>query len=128
MVLIDANYIIRLFTKTPDNHYKQAKELFEAIAKREIKAIISEGIILECIYVLNKFYDYSREETADILIKLLSMQNIINDEKVVLIEALGLFKQHNIDYIDCLLCAKAKLMNLEVKSFDKDINKCLKVP
>ncbi|QCT93785.1 type II toxin-antitoxin system VapC family toxin [Caminibacter mediatlanticus TB-2] len=126
MGLIDANYIIRLFTKTPDNQYQEAKELFEKIAKREIKAHISEGIVMECFFVLHKLYEYSKEDTADILIKIMSMKNIINDEKEIIITALELLKQHNIDFIDCLLCAKSKILSLEVKSFDKDIKKCLK--
>ncbi|GAB6044815.1 hypothetical protein JCM11957_04130 [Caminibacter profundus] len=126
MILIDANYIIRLFTKTPDKQYQEAKELFEKIAKREIKAYISEGIIMECFFVLHKFYDYSKEETANILIKIMSMKNIINDEKEIIITALELLKKYNIDFIDCLLCARANILTLEVKSFDKDIKKCLK--
>ncbi len=126
MVLIDANYIIRLFSKTPDNQYQEAKKLFEKIAKREIKAHISEGIVMECFFVLHKFYEYSKEDTADILIKIMSMKNIINDEKDIIITALELLKKHNIDFIDCLLCAKSKILSLEVKSFDKDIEKCLK--
>ena len=126
MVLIDANYIIRLFIKTPNNQYQEAKNLFEKIAKREIKAHISEGIVMECFFVLHKFYKYSKEEAAEILITILSMKNIINDEKEILITALELLKKHNIDFIDCLLCAKSKILSLEVKSFDKDIKKCLK--
>ena len=33
---------------------KKAKELFYRVAKREVKVIISEGIIMECLEVLIK--------------------------------------------------------------------------
>ena len=40
-------------------------------------------------------------------------------------EFLNILKNKNIDFIDALLCAKSKLLGYEVKSFDKDLKKCL---
>ena len=33
MVLVDANYIIRFFSKEPDEHYQKSKEFFEDYKK-----------------------------------------------------------------------------------------------
>ena len=48
MVLVDANYIVRLFSKQPDHHYQEAKDFFEKVARREVEVIISEGVVMEC--------------------------------------------------------------------------------
>ena len=126
MVLVDANYIIRYFSKEPDEHYQKSKKFFEDLAKGKVKAIISEGILMECFFVLNKFYNYSRDEVIEMLITIMSFKNVVNEDKSILLKALNILKVKNIDFIDALLCAKSKLLGYEVRSFDKDIKKCLK--
>ena len=71
MVLVDADYIIRFFSKEPDEHYQESKKLFEDLAKGKVRVIISEGVLMECFFVLNKFYKYPRDEVIDMLIPIL---------------------------------------------------------
>ena len=125
MVLVDANYIIRFFSKEPDEHYQKSKEFFEDLARGKVKVIISEGVLMECFFVLNKFYKYSRDEVVEMLITIMSFKNVVNEDKHIILTALSILKDKNIDFIDALLCAKSKLLGYEVKSFDKDLKKCL---
>ena len=60
-----------------------------------------------------------------LLMSILELQNVVNEDKLILIYTLNLLKKHNIDFIDALLCAKANFYGYEVRSFDKDIKKCL---
>jgi len=126
MVLIDTNYIIRFLTMEPMEHYEKAKELFYRVAKREVKVIISEGIIMECYFVLLKFYKWDKERIIDKLEKILKMKNVFCNEKYIILQVLDILKAKNIDFIDALLCAKSKILGYEVRSFDKDIERCLK--
>ena len=125
MVLVDANYIIRFFSKEPDEHYQKSKEFFEDLARGKVKVIISEGVLMECFFVLNKFYKYSRDEVVEMLITIMNFKNVVNEDKHIILNALNILKDKNIDFIDALLCAKSKLLGYEVKSFDKDLKKCL---
>jgi predicted nucleic-acid-binding protein len=125
MVLIDSNYILRFFTLTPKEHFEISKKLFEEIAKGEIQAIISEGVVMEVYFVLSKFYKWEKEKIIKKLISVLELKNIVNEDKPVLILTLNILKKHNIDFIDALLCAKANYYGYEVRSFDGDIKKCL---
>ena len=52
MVLVDTNYIIRYFSKKPDEHYQKSKEFFEDLARGKTKVIISNGVLMECFFVL----------------------------------------------------------------------------
>ena len=126
MVLVDTNYIIRYFSKEPDEQYQKSKEFFEDLAKGKVKAIISEGVLMECFFVLNKFYKYSRDEAIEMLITIMSFKNVVNEDKYILLQALEILKDKNIDFINALLCAKSKALGYEILSFDKDIEKCLK--
>ena len=125
MILVDANYIIRFFSKEPDEHYQKSKEFFEDLARGKVKVIISEGVLMECFFVLNKFYKYSRDEVVEMLITIMNFKNVVNEDKHIILNALNILKDKNIDFIDALLCAKSKLLGYEVKSFDKDLKKCL---
>ena len=126
MVLIDTNYIIRFLTMEPLEHYEKAKELFYRVAKREVEVMVSEGIIMECYFVLLKFYKWDKNRLIDKLEKILKMKNVFCSEKYILLQALEILKAKNIDFIDALLCAKSKALGHEILSFDKDIEKCLK--
>ena len=126
MELIDTNYIIKFLTMQPLEHFEKAKELFYKVAKKEESIMISEGIIMECYFVLLKFYRWDKERIIKKLENILKMQNVICNEKFILLEALNILKTKNIDFIDALLCAKSKLLGYEVLSFDKDVKKCLK--
>ena len=126
MVLIDTNYIIRFLTMQPLEHYEKAKELFYRVAKREVEVMVSEGIIMECYFVLLKFYKWDKNRLIDKLEKILKMKNVFCNEKYILLQALEILKAKNIDFIDALLCAKSKALGYKILSFDKDIEKCLK--
>jgi len=126
MVLVDANYIIRFFSKEPDEHYKKSKEFFEDLARAKVKVIISEGVLMECFFVLSKFYKYPKDEVIEMLTTIMNFKNVVNEDKYIILTALSILKDKNIDFIDALLCAKSKLLGYEVKSFDKDLKKCVK--
>ncbi len=106
-------------------HYEKAKELFYRVAKREVEVMVSEGIIMECYFVLLKFYKWDKNRLIDKLEKILKMKNVFCNEKYILLKALEILKVKNIDFIDALLCAKSKALGYKILSFDKDIEKCL---
>jgi len=93
MVLVDANYIIRFFSKEPDEHYQKSKEFFEDLARGNIKAIIGEGVLMECFFVLNKIYKYPRNEVIEMLITIMSFKNVVNEDKNISFRSLEYFKK-----------------------------------
>jgi predicted nucleic-acid-binding protein len=110
MILVDANYIIRFFSKELDEHYQESKKFFEDLAKGKIKVIISEGILMECFFVLNKFYKYSRKEVVDMLNTIMSF-NVANEDKHIILMALSILKNKNIDFVDAYYVLKANYLD-----------------
>lgn len=53
------------------------------------------------------------------------VNNIHFESKEIVILALNIFENQNIDFVDALLCSYEKLKNFEIVSFDKKLNKCL---
>ena len=73
------------------------------------------------MYVLKRIYKLEKEDISNALQRLLMYDNLYLENKIITYEALSLYAQKNIDYADAYLCAKAKLENFEIVSFDKDI-------
>jgi predicted nucleic-acid-binding protein len=85
---------------------------------------IANEIIAEVIYVLDGVYNISKDKIADLLIELISFQNILVTNKKALKKSLEIFKVKNLDFVDCLLCAYSK--EDDILTFDKKLNKCIK--
>ena len=123
--LIDANIIIRFLIGDDEDKLQESKELFEAIERGSIDVIVSEGIVMEAYFMLTKFYDLPKSEVIEDLKAILALEGVVNADKMILFEALTICKELNIDFMDALLCAKAKLQGHQIISYDKDIKRCM---
>lgn len=95
----------------------------------EAKRIIEDGaftlpeVLAEVVYVLKGVYKVERTEIAKTLIDFLDEISIENQEAVC--EALSLFSETSLDFVDCVLIARHRILGDEVVSFDKKLNKRL---
>lgn len=124
--LPDTNVILRYLLEDDPALYKKASELFEKVRVGDEKAIILESVLVECIYVLTKFYKIPKEEASARLKGLLHYKGIVNDDKEELNEALSVFAERNIDVVDCILCIKARSRSMALFTFDEKLKKLYK--
>ena len=45
------------------------------------------------------------------------------NDKNIIIQSSEIFENRNLDFVDCILCAKSK--KYTVKTFDKKLNRCI---
>ena len=119
--LADTNTILRYLLRDQEDLYTRAAGFFENVLTGKETATILESVLVECVYVLRKFYKVPRAETADILIRLLGYKGIINEDVRELTESLAMFADSRIDIVDCLLFVKAKNYDLTLFTFDKKL-------
>lgn len=118
MKLIDANVILRYILNDIKEQAEQAEK------------IINEGaftlpeIIAEVVYVLSKGYDVPREDISSLVTPVLDEIGI--EHKDVIREALKLYSDENLDFVDCIIISRNSVYNEEVFSFDAKLNKNLK--
>jgi predicted nucleic-acid-binding protein len=122
-LLPDTNVILRYLLRDDESQYKKAFDLFEAIRQGNRSAIILEGVLVECVYVLLKFYNVPRKDICMQLQGILHYKGIINQDKGALNEALRVFAETKFDIVDVILFMKAKHHDMEAFSFDKDLHK-----
>lgn len=118
MIRVDANYILRYLLNDNPEMANIAEQLFlkEAV-------FIANEILAAVIYVLLGVYEISKIEISDKLIDLINYETIVTDNEPIIKNALGLFKNQNLDFVDCLLCSYSQMD--EVKTFDKKLNRCI---
>lgn len=115
--LIDANVILRYLLKDHPLMSEEARQVIED------GAFTLPEVISEVIYVLKGVYKISRNEIGETLIDFLDEVFVENQEAVY--EALVLFSETSLDFVDCVLIARHKILGDEIISFDKKLNKIL---
>ena len=125
-VLPDTNVVLRYLLKDVPEQYAQAEKFFEGVRTGKTKAVVLEGVLVECVYILLKFYQVPKRMAAESLIGLLQYKGMANKDKAELVDALQTFAHQAMDIADCLLLAKARHGKGRLLSFDKDLNRLAK--
>ena len=127
-ILPDTNVVLRYLLKDVPEQYGKAEKVFEDVRTGKTKAVILESVLVECVYILLKFYKVPKRQVAESLIGLLQYKGVANRDKAELVAALQIFAQESIDIVDCVLLAKARHGTGRLLSFDKDLNKLTQIP
>jgi predicted nucleic-acid-binding protein len=118
MILLDANYILRFLLKDNLEMYEISKDCIV-----NNNCTISSEVLAEVVFVLLKVYNVTKKDITNSLINILEYNNIIMNDKNIIIQSLEIFENRNLDFVDCILCAKSK--KYTIKTFDKKLNKCI---
>ena len=120
--LIDTNVILRYLMADHEKFSPKANAFMVKVSQEKTKAEIPAVVIVECVYVMEKFYRIPKHEIADTLSRTLKFSGIVNPDKSEILEALLKYEVSNADIVDCLLAASSAPDRVVV-SFDKDFTK-----
>ena len=113
--LLDANAILRyLLNDIPD----QALIVEQAVIKGTCTA---NEVVAKVVYVLQGVYKLNRKEITDSLLTLLEEIDVL--DKAIIRETLKEYAVSLLDYVGCVLYARAKTLKDPLVSFDKKLNK-----
>ena len=120
--LIDTNVILRYLLNDHETHSPMAiafmLQVSDAINKAEIPAVV----VVECVYVMEKFYKVPRNKIVESLSAILNFSGIVNTDRSEILKALLKYETSNTDIVDCILAAQSSSEKVVV-SFDKDLEK-----
>ena len=77
------------------------------------------------MYVLEKVYSVNRKEINKILSELLRFYNITTNNMDVIKNALKIYSNKKLDFVDTILISYNNVDKHEIFSFDKKLNKLL---
>lgn len=120
--LLDTNVIIRYLVKDHIEHFKQASIWFNQAKEGKIKMIIAPIVVAECCYVLESFYEVSRESIAQKMQVLLSQRWIQVDQRKE-INNLWQYYLKGLHFVDSFLLSSSSINQTKMLSFDKEVVK-----
>jgi predicted nucleic acid-binding protein len=117
---VDANVILRYFTKDPPELAEAALKTFSAAQEGLVLLVLTPITVAEVVWVLESFYGYAKAQIAETMAQFLHSDGLEVIDLDLLIQALSLYHERNIDFADALLAgfALSRGLNL-VYSFDK---------
>jgi predicted nucleic-acid-binding protein len=121
--LIDTNVIIRFLAADVQEQHLMSVDIMNKIHAGELKVEILGEVLMEVLFVMKRGYKEPKVVTVESLKEILSLRGVVNNDKYILLEALTMFCDKNIDFVDALICIKSRLEGYDKISFDKDVMK-----
>ncbi len=112
MKLLDTSVLLEFFSGDEET-IDRIDAFFRNLEKQKEKLLITEEIVLELVYYLEKVYGWEREVIADILSTLLSDSLFKVESRNAVGDAVKTFQKSRLDFVDCLKIAKAKRKGAE---------------
>jgi uncharacterized protein len=122
MKLVDANILIRYLTRDDKGKAERCKDLLVSSGE---DLMITDLALAEVVWVLESQYDMTRKDIFKVISPVASAPQLTVIDRDILIDALYLYKDNNVDFIDAYHAALGQWIGAEsiysydVKDFDK---------
>ena|SRR2546430_1323741 len=113
MISLDANVVLRFLLDDVPEQTKAAARLIE-----QHKVYVTDVIVVEVTYVLEKVMQLSRQDVVTLLTGFLGFASVVHNP-YFLLDALRLYEQHpSLSIADSYAAAEAKSYNHQLVTFD----------
>ena len=120
MRFIDTNIIIRFLTDDVPEKADACEEVFKREARKEERVFITDLVVAEIVWVLESVYGLSKKEIQDKVEKILNTPNLFCLHKDIILGALILCAEKDIDFIDAYNALTLKEKGIkELYSYDR---------
>lgn len=127
-VFIDTNIFVRFFLGDNPILSKRAQGIISGCEAGQYQLVVSPAVLLELSWLLHSFYKQPKEQTVDILERIVNQENIHILEMPVTKKMLSIFKAVNIDLLDAYIGALMIDKKVtEIFTFDEDFKKIPKL-
>jgi len=99
---VDANIFIRYLTNDVPEKADACEELFRRAIENRETLFTTDLVIAEIVWVLESFYELPKKEVQDKVEKILNTAHLICPNKELILNALTIYSEKNIDYIDAV--------------------------
>lgn len=123
--VVDANVIVSLLLGHERANFQRARAFFAPVREGSASAYIPAAVLAECVYVLTRAYGIAREDVANKLLGLLDYRGVLTESAAVH-QALTLYRDRKVDFVDALVAATARERGWRVFSFDRDLKRLAK--
>lgn len=116
---LDANVILRFLTGEPEDMHERSVRLMAKADRGEVRLFVPHIVAAEVVWVLKSFYNHPMAKIADVFVAFISAPGVEVEDRDLLIQAMNLSRDKNVDFIDAVLALQAAAQDEEVCTFDK---------
>ena len=123
-MLVDANVLLRLITKHPEDLYEGARSYVQRCEVEGRRLSVHPMHVAEVVFVLEgQVYGLTPKEAAQEILHLLSLEVLDVLDGAALLETLRRYPDSNLDFPDVFLVELARTMDTGIVSFDRKIQR-----
>jgi predicted nucleic-acid-binding protein len=120
MPALDTNVLVRYVVQDDPRQARVAQRYIEQSANQDVSLFLPTSVILETEWVLRSVYLFSKDAVMDVFVGLLDAREMIFQDEPSFERAVFLYREHNIDFADCLHLATAHTFDhLPLFGFEK---------
>lgn len=124
MRFVDTNIFLRFLVNDDPEKADACEALFKKAIAGEQDLVTSEMVIAEIIWVLESYYELKRTHIRESVEKIINTRNLTCPHSEIIISALSLYVNKNIDYIDAYNAFVMKRDETnEIYSYDKHFDR-----
>ena len=119
-VVIDTNLLVRYLVNDDQKKADAVDNLLDRAIKGEARIIVPSVVIAELVWVLESFYQLKADVILELVEAIVNTSVLDVTDKSMVISALRLYKNRNIDFIDAWIIEFAKERGIKtIYTFDK---------
>ncbi len=124
MKFIDTNIFIRFLTNDIPDKASACEKIFREAEEKNESLFTTEMVIAEIIWVLESYYELPKKQVQEMVEKILITPFLLCPQKDLILNALSLYSDKNIDYIDAYNASILREQGIkEVYSYDRHFDK-----
>lgn len=121
---LDTNIFLRILTEDDPEKSLRCQNLIRMGMGKELKLYTNTMTIAEIVWTLESYYGCSRSEVREKIEKILNTPNLKVENGDLIAEAIKLYEEKNIDYIDCYNAVYSKTEQMDlIYSYDEDFDR-----
>lgn len=120
MRFVDANVILRYLLDDDPQLAEKATKILE-----QGQVHVPFEVMAEVVYVMQGVYKVSSQEISSVLTRFIMLPNVTTSSEPVLREALLIYADKGLDFVDSLLCSYSVIDGAQVETFDKKLKKII---
>lgn len=117
---VDTNVLVRHLVGDPPSMAAQAT----AYLRSEAELLVTDLVVAETVYVLESFYEVSRQAVATSIRSLLTLNSVVVVDSALLLRSIEIYEHERLDFAEAYLVASAESSGVgAVASFDRSIDR-----
>jgi predicted nucleic acid-binding protein len=121
---IDTNILLRHLRGDHPEHAPKATALFGRIKRGELQAQLSDMVVFEAVFTLERSYKVPKIQIRDALLALLTLPGLILQGKRRYGRIVDLYVDHNLPFGDAYIAAEMEHTGAnEIYTFDREVDR-----